>query len=99
MQADTIEPVGLTADQACLFVGMSRRAFDELWKNEQAPPAYHPFRGVRNVRFSKDELRAWVAHGYPPLERWRQIWAKLLEAGAWAPTEVVIRERGHSRAV
>ena len=97
MQAESIEPAGLTGDDA-IFVGMSRRSWDELWKSGGAPDASRPFAGARNPRWSKDELRAWVAWGYPAIERWRPIWAKLLESGAWSPSEIVIREKGPTNA-
>ena len=98
MQADTDEQYGLNAADSARAAGMSRRSFDEAWKGERAPQPSRPFEGTRNPRWSRDEIRCWVAFGYPPLERWRPIWRSLLESGAWAPKEVVVRVVGPNDA-
>lgn len=90
MQADHLAPIGLTACQAAEYVGMSRRAWGTLCANEGAPEAYLPFRTKRHPRWSRDELRAWVAYGYPPRSKWKPTWAKLVSSGAWSPCASVV---------
>ena len=77
MPADSVERYGLTRDEAAEAVGMSKRAWDRSWKAGRAPEPSYPFTRDRNPRWSKDELRAWVAWGYPATSAWGPIWKEL----------------------
>lgn len=87
-----IEPCALVKSEAAKFLSMSERDFDRRWQDEEAP---QPMKGPEKKsrpRWSRDELRAWIAHGGPPLERWRPIWREMLKGGTWCPTRVVVQE-------
>lgn len=94
MSVESTEQFGLTAIQAADAANMSRRSFDDAWKSDRAPQPSRPFGSERNPRWSIDEIRGWVAWGYPALERWQPIWRTMLESGAWAPKEIVVRVIG-----
>lgn len=78
-----LEPCALSAQDAADFVMMARSEWDRKWKAGEAPqPIRAPGRRT-TCRWSRDELRAWFASGCPTLERWRPIWQRMLESGAW----------------
>ncbi|MEL6430006.1 MAG: hypothetical protein AAFQ53_05435 [Bacteroidota bacterium] len=89
MTHDQIESCGLDVRSAAAFVGMSRSEFEKRVALEQAPAGRRIGSTKAKPRWSIDELRAWVAHGYPPADRWRAIWAKMLANGTWCPARIV----------
>lgn len=84
-----IEPIALTRQQAAVYLGMSPSLFsDHLAAGVIPAPAR--LSGPRSTpRWSRDELRAWQAHGCPPRAQWERIWPAMLQSGTWAAPQVL----------
>ena len=50
-----------------------------LWKMQSTGQSPKPIRIGRGVRWSLEELKAWVRSGCPPREKWNFDWKKLSE--------------------
>jgi predicted DNA-binding transcriptional regulator AlpA len=85
-----ILPAALKRPDAAAFCGMSTTEFGQRYRAGELPAPSRFGNGV--PRWSRDELRAWMAHGCPPVERWGKVWAGMIKAGTWAAPEVVIVE-------
>ena len=58
MVTATVEPEGLNLSQAARFLGMHRNTLQKLIGEGKVP---HQRIGPRSVRFSRSELRDWLA--------------------------------------
>ena len=75
------EHMGLLIDtkQAAKLLKVSERTLWGMWNSREMPK---PIRIGRAVRWSYDELKAWVAAGCPLREKWRYA---IEESGCSAP--------------
>ena len=95
MRADiALGRIGLRAEEVAETLGINRRTWDDMWKREQAP---QPIRlSSRLLLWSRDEIRAWAAHGFSPYEDWRRIWNRMLEKGTWGMADVEYSRRAET---
>ena len=69
-EPQTIEPLLLSASNTAKTLGISIRLLQSLNSSGRLPM---PVRLGRRTLWAADELRAWIAAGTPPREKWMQL--------------------------
>lgn len=72
--AEQPQPLLIHSRDAAKLLGISERTLWGMSHTEETPS---PIRIGRNVRWSIEELRAWIRNGCPPRRRWNTIWQEL----------------------
>lgn len=66
----------INSREAAKLLQVSERT---LWKMQNCGDSPEPIRIGRGVRWSLEELRAWVRAGCPPRDKWEFDWKKFNE--------------------
>lgn len=68
---NSLSPLLLSAEEAATFLGISRRHFYGLHSSGRLGPL--PVKLGSSVRWRRDEIETWVAHGCPARQQWQQM--------------------------